>query len=126
MPWATRRCAGRRRRSWPASSAVPLAGSAPISARMSVVLPAPLRPISPHISPASRWSEAPRMRTTGPIETLRFAILSMAGAGCRGFELRPADQLLNAGIFQGLARRPVGDHRAVIEGEHAIGVAFHD
>ena len=49
---------------------MPLAGIAPISARMKVVLPAPLRPIRPHISPSSSVERASRTIGTGPIETL--------------------------------------------------------
>src|SRR5580692_4912249 len=126
MPWVTRSCGGNRSRSMPASSAVPLAGSAPINARMRVVLPAPLRPTSPHISPALSSSEALRMIGMAPIETSRFAILSMSAVWRTKVKLRPADQLLNARIFQRRDRRPVGDHRAVVEREYAIGITLDD
>src|SRR6516165_4579426 len=122
MPWAIRRCGGRNNRSVPASSAVPLAGNAPISARISVVLPAPLRPISPHISPAASSSDTLRMMATAPIETLRLATLSMiAIRGC-GLEFRSADKLLYARIGKRGRRRSVCNHRAVVEGKHAVGV----
>src|SRR5687767_14159563 len=94
MPWPTRRCAGKVSRSiWP-SSALPLAGIAPIRARRSVVLPAPLRPIRPHISPSRRSSDASRMIGTGPIATLRLVTLSMGGALTRA-HLGAADQDLH-------------------------------
>src|SRR5215471_11166096 len=118
MPWLARRCAGNASRStWP-SSTLPRAGSAPISARINVVFPAPLRPIRPHISPSFTISEASRMIGIEPIETLRLSILSMAGSG---LEPNAGDQLLHPRIIERLMRRAVGDDRAIVESEDTVG-----
>src|SRR3974390_3535945 len=117
MPCPARRCAGSANRLTWSSSAFPVAGIAPISARKSVVLPAPLRPISPHISPSFTASEASRMIGIGPIETLRLATLSMAGAPGRGLDLDAANQLLNLRIIQRLGGRSVSYASSVVEGE---------
>src|SRR5262249_29404543 len=123
-PWPTRRCAGRPSRStWP-SSALPVAGIAPISARNNVGLPAPFPPVNPHISPPFNATQAPRMIGTGPIETLRFAPLSMGRLRLRN--LGAADQRLHARIGKRDRRCAIGDHGAVVEGEHAIGEARND
>ena len=80
MPNPTRRCGGRASKSTSPSLTLPVAGIAPIKARSKVVLPAPLRPIRPHISPSARSSDALRMTGTGPIETSRSETLSMKPA----------------------------------------------
>src|SRR5215212_3957546 len=107
--------------------ACPTAGMAPIKARSSVVLPAPLRPIKPHISPSSRSSAALRTIGMGPIDTLSSLTLSigspMRGRGC---QLGSADERLDAGIAQRVGWISVGDHGAVVEGEHAVGEARDD
>src|SRR5579875_1428300 len=124
MPKLARRCAGRPMRStWP-SNARPLAGSAPMMARSSVVLPAPLRPIRPHICPSVTNRDALRMIGTMPIDTLRFATSSMGGS--RGLHLHAGDELLHLRVAERLFRRSVGDHRAFIEGKHAVGEAADD
>src|SRR5262249_3940862 len=125
MPCATRRWAGSASRSTSPSVAVPLAGSAPIRARSSVVLPAPLRPIRPHISPSSNSSAASRTIGTGPIATLRFVTLSMRRR-LRVLGPGAADEGLHAGIGERHGGRTVGDHGAVVEGEHALGEARDD
>src|SRR5690554_6582129 len=102
------------------SSAWPDAGSAPISARIRVVLPAPLRPMRPHIWPSFTVSVAPRMIGTGPIETSRFLTLSMVVRPCGGPQLHIGDQLLHLRIAQSLLRRAVGNDGPVVEGEHAV------
>src|SRR3974377_1644253 len=120
MPCPARWCAGSASRStWP-SSILPVAGIAPISARSNVVLPAPLRPIRPHISPSLTLSDASRMIGTGPIETSRFATLSMAGLLDRSFEANAANQFLHLLIRQRLGRCAVGDHRAVVKRQYAV------
>src|SRR3954454_7791135 len=124
MPCDTRRCGGSASRStWP-SSALPLAGSAPISARSKVVLPAPLRPMSPHISPSFTLSEAPRTIGTGPMETERSATLSMRRSARA--QMHAGYQFLHLGVAERRLRRAVSDDRAVVEGEHAIGEIRHD
>src|SRR6516165_4442946 len=104
-PCRARWCTGSARRStWPSS-----------------VLPAPLRPIRPHISPSLTLSDASRMIGIEPIETSRFATLSIAGLLDRSFEADAADQLLHLWIRQRLGRCAVGDHGAVVKREYAIG-----
>src|SRR3974390_3632631 len=124
MPCEARLCGGSVNRSTCPSSARPLAGKAPISARISVVLPAPLRAVSPHTSPSFTVREAPRTIGTGPKETERSATLSMRRP------LRPhvhaGDQFLHLRIAKGRVRRAVGDHRAVVEGKHAVGKTGDD
>src|SRR3954469_14618550 len=119
MPCAARRCAGSASRSIFSNCTLPVAGIAPISARSSVVLPAPLRPIRPHMRPSSTLSEALRMIGIGPIETLRFSTLSMGAA----FDANAADQFLHQRIVERLMRATVGDHRAIVKGQHAVGEA---
>src|SRR5262245_41809054 len=123
MPWLARRCAGNVRRStWP-SSALPRAGSAPISARIRVVFPAPLRPIRPHISPSFTAREASRIIGIDPIETLRFSILSMTRPRP---EPHAGDEFLHPRIVQRLVRSAVGYHRAVVKSENTVGKARDD
>src|SRR5215831_2261901 len=123
MPWFARRCAGKVSRStWP-NSALPCAGSAPISARIRVVFPAPLRPIRPHISPSFTARDAPRIIGIDPIETLRFSTLSMARPR---LEPHAADEFLHPRVIQGLVRSAVGDHRAIVESEDTVGKARDD
>src|SRR6185312_4173151 len=103
---------------------LPSAASAPMTARRSVVFPAPLRPISPHISPSFTASEASRMIGIGPIETWRPSTLSMGASG--GLHPDAGDQLLHARLAERLGRRAVGDDGAVVEGEHALRELSHD
>src|SRR5688572_6987932 len=124
MPCATRRCGGSARRSIASSSALPLAGSAPIRARMKVVLPAPLRPIRPHISPSLSWSEASRMIGIGPIDTLSAETLSMGRGLRRGAALGAAYQFLHTCIRQRHGGRVVGDHGAIVERQYPVGEAL--
>src|ERR1700754_2873848 len=93
-------------------------------ARNKVVLPAPLRPMSPHISSSSRAKEALRMMGIGPIETLRLDTLSMGGSPSG--DLGPADQRLHAGIRQCRRRCAIGDHGAIVKCQHTIGETLHD
>src|SRR5580700_5740972 len=116
MPCTARRCGGNVNKSIGPSSARPLAGMAPMMARNNVVFPAPLRPISPHISPSSSANEAPRMIGTGPIDTLRSDTLNMVGRAGDAPQPGAADQGLNTLIAQRFAWRAVGDHGAVVKG----------
>src|ERR1700678_2836816 len=126
MPSPARTWGGRANRSTSPSMTLPVAGIAPMTARNRVVLPAPLRPIRPHISPASSASEAPRMIGTGPIATLRSAILSMAAAAGSGAGTCAADEGLDLWVSKRLAGWGIGNYGAVVESEHPIGEACHD
>src|SRR5437764_3826022 len=97
----------------------------PMSARKSVVLPAPLRPMSPHISPSLTSREALRTTGTGPMATSRLLILSMDG-GLGARRLRPAYEVLHARIRERLRRRPISNYGPIVEREHAIREARHD
>src|SRR5262245_65201434 len=97
---------------------------APMSARNSVVLPAPLRPMRPHMSPSRTSSDTLRMIGTGPIDTVRSVTLSTGRLP--GARLGAADIGLHLRVAERRRGRPVGDHGAVVEGKHAVGEARHD
>src|SRR5882672_9786148 len=82
---------------------------------MSVVLPAPLRPMRPVMVPAGSSSETSRRICTDWIATFRESILSK----------RAHHVAQHFGMAQRLLRRAVGDDAPVVEGEHAPGEAAH-
>src|SRR5436305_12355070 len=90
----------------------------PITLFISVVLPAPLRPIRPTMAPAGTSSDTPRRICTAEMETLRLCSLStLAHHVALYFRVGQRDR-----------RRRVGDDAAVVEGEHALREAaqhFH-
>src|SRR5690349_14302505 len=87
---------------------------------MSVVLPAPLRPIKPIIAWLGTESETPRRICTALIATLRLVSSSMRG-------LQAADDVAaHLRIGERDLRFRVGDDAAVVEREHALGEAAHD
>src|ERR1700716_2215319 len=124
MPNPTRRCGGSASKSTSSSLTLPVAGMAPIRARSKVVLPAPLRPIRPHISPSARSSDALRMTGTGPIETSRSETLSMGMPFA--VRLGAADEGLYPAIGERGGPRAVGNYRPIVEGEHTVGEPRHD
>src|SRR5262249_30762683 len=124
--WATRRCGGNTSKSIPPSSAIPLAGMAPMMARNNVVFPEPLRPISPHISPSSSANEAPRMTGIGPIDTLRSDTLNIGDRASRALQLRAADQSLDTGVRERNGRRSIGYHRALVKCQDSLGEPLND
>src|SRR5258706_11470479 len=89
--------------------------SSPITLFMSVVLPAPLRPMRPVIEPEGTSSETSRRMRIAAMETLRFSILSTLAH-------HVADDLR---VLQRRLRRGVRDDAAVVEGEHALREAAH-
>src|SRR5580765_5095448 len=100
---------------------------APIKARKTVVLPAPLRPMRPHISPSRRSNVTSQMTGIRPIETPRPTTLSMGRAPLRrGRKLRAADERLNLRIGKRHRGGAVRNHGSVIEGERPVGKARHD
>src|SRR6185503_17232321 len=115
----------RRARSWVAifrrslplhSTRPPAALSRPITLFMSVVLPAPLRPMSPTIVPSGTSSDTPRRICMEAIATLRFCTLSTRG---------PYHVALHFRVGKRRLRRRIGDDAAVVEGEHALREAAH-
>src|SRR5213594_1234801 len=107
------------------SSALPVAGTAPINARRNVVLPAPLRPMRPHISPSRRSIAALRTIWICPIETPRSTTLSMSRTHARS-GIGSADERLNLRIGERDRRWSVRNDSAVVEGEHAVSKAGYD
>src|SRR3972149_1617617 len=101
--------------------------SRPMMLFISVVLPAPLRPISPAMVPVGSCSDTSRKICTDWIETLRFATLSI----CRAFLLVHPVQLasdhvaLDLGVGERDFRRRVGDDASIIKSEHALREAAH-
>src|SRR5260221_5793503 len=94
----------------------PDAFSRPITLFMSVVLPAPLRPIRPTIAPPGTSSDTSRRMRIAAIETLRFSTLSTGT-----YDIAP-----DLGVGERRVRRGVGDDAPVVEGEHALREAAHD
>src|SRR5262245_11512676 len=88
-------------------------------ARSSVVLPAPLRPISPANCPASSVRLTARRIATGPIATSRSCNSSM-GTAFSG------DVPPHLGIVEHPCRSAVGDHTPVVEREDAPCVMLDD
>src|ERR1051326_345693 len=116
MPSEALSCVGMRSRSRPSHATLPPeALSRPITLFMSVVLPAPLRPMRPVIEPPGTSSDTSRRMRIAAIDTLRRSIRSMA-ADHVAPDLRIAQRRL---------RRGVGDDAAVVEGEHALREPAH-
>src|SRR5688500_1871063 len=88
----------------------------PMIVFMSVVLPAPLRPMSPVIEAGAISIETSRRICVPAMETLTRSSLS---TGAR-------DVALHFGIAERDLRRRVGDDATVVEGEHTLREAAHD
>src|SRR5262249_8247890 len=104
------------------SSAFPVAGTAPINARKRDVLPAPLRPMRPHISPSRRSIAALRTIWVRPIETPRSTTLSISRAPLQA-GIGSADEGLNLWIGERDRRRSVRNYGTVVDGDHAVSKA---
>src|SRR5689334_25289228 len=107
------------------SSALPVAGTAPINARRRVVLPAPLRPMRPHISPSRRSIATLRIIWIRPIDTPRSTTLSTSRTSALA-DVGSADEGLNLRIGERGRRRTVRDDSTIVEGKHAVSKAGHD
>src|SRR3954466_11247584 len=117
MPSRARPCVGRGTRSRSSSRMVPLEGfNSPITVFMSVVLPAPFRPMSPVMEPVGTSSDTPRKTWTDASDTLKSRMLSMTSD----------DIALHFGVGERDLRRSIGDDAAVVEGEHALREAADD
>src|SRR6185295_9529526 len=120
MPSCTRACVGCASRSRPANCTLPFpALSRPMTVFISVVLPAPLRPMSPIIARSGTDSVTPRRICTALIATSRLRTSSMRGPGAAH------DMPAHFGIGEGDLRRGVGNDAAVVEREHALREAAH-
>src|SRR5688572_32992066 len=117
MPRRASAYVGTAPRARPSKRTLPLPGfSSPITVLMSVVLPAPLRPMRPVIEPAASSSDTPRRMCTEAIDTLRLLRLSTR---------TPHHMPLYFGILQRDGRRRVGDDAPIVEGDHALREAAH-
>src|SRR5687767_8306744 len=119
MPSETRRCVGMLASGAPSNSRAPSCWpSSPMMVRISVVLPAPLRPMRPANWPAPTCRRTLRRMPTGPMETETPSSLSMR---------RLANYVApHFGRVQHLHRRAVGDDAAVVERDHTPRIARHD
>src|SRR5438270_13807294 len=116
MPRRARACVGTLSSSRLSKrTAPPLALSKPISAFISVVLPAPLRPMRPIIEPLGTSSDTSRRMRIAAIDTLRFSTLSTLAD----------DVALDLGIGERRLRCGVGDDAAVVERQHALRKTAH-
>src|SRR3989442_274551 len=119
MPSATRRCVGMAASAAPSNCIAPSrCASRPMMVRISVVLPAPLRPIRPANSPAPTSMLTLRRIAMGPIDTEMLSSRSM-----RLLADHITPYLLGCQYFHG---RPVGDDPALVERDHPAGIARHD
>src|SRR3954463_6956077 len=120
MPRPARAWRGRRDKSSPwKRTAPPMGGRWPITVRIRLVLPAPLRPTRPTMLPAGTSSEKPRSASTEAIVTCSAFTLSISS-------LRARDVAAHVAVAEHLCRRAVGKHAAAIEGDDPRGVARHD
>src|SRR5918994_3889437 len=117
MPRRARAKVGTAARSRPSKRTAPALGlRSPMTVFMSVVLPAPLRPMRPVIEPVGSSSDTPRRICTEAIDTLRLLMLSTGATH---------DVALHLGILQGHRGRRVGNDAAIVEREHALREAAH-
>src|ERR1700688_2730350 len=100
-------------------------GRMPITERIYVVLPAPLRPIRPTNFPVGTSIFTPRRMPTDAIETSRPSMRSMMSP-CRG-EMRFAGNVFaDFDIAEHYGRQAVGNNATFVEGQHALGIAGDD
>ena len=92
--------------------------------RISVVLPAPLRPISPVNFPVGNSMLTSRRMLTEPIETSSPSSLTMGCLLGRGTLRR--SRTCAPRCPEERRRVAVGDDAALVEREHALGVAADD
>src|SRR4051812_32699037 len=115
MPMRARVWVGAFVRSMPSKSTAPAGRKRPMTVFISVVLPAPLRPIRPIIAPSGTSSETSRRMRIAPIDTLTLPTLSTRAHHVT-LDLRVGERRLGRGV---------GDDAAVVEGEHALREAAH-
>src|SRR5258705_590207 len=116
MPRRARACVGTLSSSRLSKrTAPPLALSKPISAFISVVLPAPLRPMRPIIEPLGTSSDTSRRMRIAAMDTLKFSTLSTVAD----------DVALHFRICEPRLRRGVGDDAALVKPEPPPREAAH-
>src|SRR5882672_3564492 len=99
-------------------------GRMPMTERISVVLPAPLRPIRPTNFPVGTSMLTPRRTPTDAIETSSPSMRSMMSPG-RGVGFA-GNVFADFDIAQNRAGQTVGNDAAFIEGQHTLGIAGDD
>src|SRR5215471_7665627 len=119
MPRTARRWVGMAGKGAPSNSRRPVPGVKPMIVRSNVVLPAPLRPMSPANSSASTSRSTSRRMATGPMDTDTPSSLSMR----RLLTDHIAAHILHA---QHGLRRTIADDAALIECHHTAGKARDD
>src|SRR5690606_8587985 len=83
-------------------------------------------PIRPHMLPAGTSRSTPSSTWTWPMKTSRPVIVSMAQPSGGAVTLQVLADHVAADLLvqeDGIGR-PLGDDAAVIEGEHAVGIAL--
>src|SRR4029079_1924713 len=117
MPRCARWCVWMLRKSRPSKVSAPLPGlRMPMMVFMSVVLPAPLRPMRPVIEPGARSRDTSRRTCTAAMDTLRRWTLSMTARDIAAHIL----------VGERGLRRRIGDDAAVVEGKYALREPAHD
>src|SRR6266536_190138 len=101
------------------NSSLPVPGVKPMIVRSRVVLPAPLRPMSPANSPVSTSRSTLRRMATGPIDTDTPSSRSMR-------RLLASDIAAHVLHAEYILRRTIANDAAVVEGHHAAGKARDD
>src|SRR5258706_4256615 len=98
-------------------------GRMPITERINVVLPAPLRPMRPANFPVGTSMFTPRRMPTDAIETSSPSMRSMMSSGRVSF---PGNIFADFDVAQHRRRQAVGNDAALVEGEYALGIAGDD
>src|SRR5262245_25279541 len=114
MPWLQNSCGRTRVMSVPSNRSSPLRQrSRPAMALISVVLPAPLGPITATISPAATSSEASHTAVASPYPTWRLRASSSIGL--------PEIDADHARIAHDLARRAERKELALVQDRDPVG-----
>src|SRR4051812_32876741 len=128
MPRRARRWTGIASSMLPSKCTDPLrARRMPMIERISVVLPAPLRPIRPVNLPAGNSMFTLRRMLIEPIETSRPSIRSTRHLPAAGWMQLLADHIAaHLRVLQHLLRLAVGDDAALVKSQNAMRVSAHD
>src|SRR6185503_19364969 len=126
MPSAARAWRGSVARSCPSNVMRPWLGVRwPITVRISVVLPAPLRPTRPTIVPSATPNVRQRSATTDWIDTWMLSMFSkaMQRRSRRGLLQQLAGDVAPHVVGgQRLVRHVVGNDATAVERDHAVGI----
>src|SRR6185312_9446845 len=92
----------------------------PMIERISVVLPAPLRPMRPLNFPGGTCMFTLRRMLTGPMETFRPSMRSTRSLLAGWMQLLADHIAAHLGVLQHLLRLAVGNDAAFVERENAM------